>query len=90
MRLEHGKALHCHLALRLGERDDGRGLAVSCHAVLSVCLCRLGMDGGAITNVCAPSPLEARNAPTSPQKGLQNSGAEDMLQNQHVLEVYAP
>ena len=68
MRLKHGKALHSHLALRLGERDDGRRLAVACHAGLSACLRRRCTGGGAITIVCAPSPPQARNTPASPKK----------------------
>ena len=90
MRLEHGKTLHGHLALRLRERDDGCGLAVSCHAGLSAWMHRLATESGAITFVCAPSPPQAWNLPASPKKELQNYGAEGMVQNQHLFEVCAP
>jgi hypothetical protein len=81
MRLEHGKARHSQLALRLCERDAGRRLAVACHAGLSAGLRRRCIDGGAQTFVCAPSPPQARNRPARPKKELQNYGAEGMLQN---------
>jgi hypothetical protein len=51
---------------------------------------RWGTGGGAITNVCAPSSPQAQNTPTSPKKELQNYGAEGMVQNHHLCEVFAP
>src|SRR5262245_17863462 len=90
MRLQHGKALHSQLALRLGERDDGRRLAVACHAGLSACLRRRSTGGGAQTVVIAPSPLQAWNLPVRPKKELQNYGAEGMLPNNRIFGVFAP
>src|SRR5262252_2130872 len=45
---------------------------------------------GAITTVCAPCPPHARKTSESPKKALQNSGAEGMVQNQYLWEVFAP
>jgi hypothetical protein len=45
---------------------------------------------GAITRVCAPGPLHPQKTFKSPKKELQNSGAEGMVQNQHLFGVFAP